>query len=65
MTTPYNTGKVLIGSGHQPIQRSVTMDQDALRLQRALLGERESGFAAWAAYIVAVISVIAGALIYF
>lgn len=65
MTTPYNTGKVLIGSRHQPIQRSVTLDQDALRLQRALLGERESGFAAWSAYIATVIGVIAGALVYF
>lgn len=65
MTTPYNTGKVLIGSRHQPIQRSVTMDQDALRLQRALLGEREHSVAAWLLYIVAVIGVVSVALIYF
>ncbi|CAB4140409.1 hypothetical protein UFOVP669_32 [uncultured Caudovirales phage] len=64
MSTPFNTGKILIGSKHQPIQRSVTMDQDALRLQRALLGEREPGFAAWATYIVTVISVIALTVVY-
>jgi hypothetical protein len=35
----FNTGRVRIGSQYQPAQR-VEMDRDALRLQRALLGDR-------------------------
>ena len=41
MATPYNTGKVAIGAAYQPQQRP-HHDADALRLQRALLGERVS-----------------------
>ena len=41
MATPYHTGKVAIGAAYQPQQRP-HHDADALRLQRALLGERVS-----------------------
>jgi hypothetical protein len=39
MNHPYNTGKVAIGSAYNPV-RPVHHDRDALRLQRALLGEK-------------------------
>lgn len=39
MATPYHTGRVAIGCAWQPLQRPYH-DRDALRLQRALLGER-------------------------
>jgi hypothetical protein len=35
----FNTGRVQIGSAYQP-KPNTSMDKDALRLQRALLGER-------------------------
>ena len=37
--TPYNTGRIQIGLLYTPAQRPYH-DADALRLQRALLGER-------------------------
>ena len=37
--TPYNTGRIRIGLLYTPAQRPYH-DADALRLQRALLGER-------------------------
>jgi len=36
----FNTGKVAIGANYQAPRR-VDMDRDALRLQRALLGQRK------------------------
>lgn len=40
MNTPFNTGKVSIGSAYMPTKRPYH-DQDALRLQDALLGNRK------------------------
>jgi len=39
--TPYNTGKVLIGSQYQPPRR-VNLSATEERLQQALLGDRPS-----------------------
>lgn len=35
---PYNTGKIKIGATYNPPRKAPYLDQDALLLQRALLG---------------------------
>lgn len=60
---PYHTGKVQIGLTYVPRQRP-HMDRDALRLQRALLGERAAtdwdgiGIVAGVALLIAVLAIV-------
>lgn len=63
-TPPYTTSRgIRIGGAWTPVQRP-HMDRDALRLQRALLGERDAtdwdgiGIVAGVALLIAVLAIV-------
>ena len=60
MATPYHTGKVQIGAAYMRQQRP-HHDADALRLQRALIGERAS--TDWDGIAIAVVCIIIVAML--
>lgn len=66
MITPYDTGKVKIGSNYQPDLRPA-IDPDMELLQTAFIGDIKAikkERAAWAVYIASLIAVIFGAVLF-
>ena len=66
MRTPYDTGKVKIGSNYHPDMRPA-IDCDMEYLQTALIGDiskikRQQ--LAWASYIVSLLTIIFGAILF-
>lgn len=67
MRTPYDNGKIKMGSNYNPDTRSLIDDPDMLLLQTALIGDiraikRER--AAWAIYVGAVVLVVFGLFLF-
>ena len=64
--TPYNTGKVRIGSRYTPPKRPSELNKDELLLQRALLnkGRRRLSDGSIAAIGIAIAVVIAAAVVH-
>jgi hypothetical protein len=65
MRTPYNTGKIKIGSNYNPDLRPA-IDSDMELLQTAFIGDIQAikrQRAAWAVYIASLLAVIFGAIL--